>query len=409
MSHGSLPSGAPRLAEAPSAPSPAGPATYVVGREDRFDFGSPEYTELHARAGAPPFQHGGWLSELYGVLAPRRRAHKLVVTVRDGDGRLALVLPLLRRRHGPVRVIEYADLGVSDYAAPVIDPRDAPALLGDDSLVRQVRAALGRFDLLRIAHVPDNADVFLTLLAGARATRHAYRTHTVDRPDTVEAWHASLDPAFTRHLECKYKRLRPKGAHRLRVIDDPAEVEPMMSRMRQFRAARFAERGGVDLVQDPDCFAFYCAAARTSLAAGPGRLVTLEVGGEPVVVVLDLVTPTTELFVLVGYDFERLRNASLGLLIVSELARAAIGRGLHELDLTVGDEPYKADFGARPRPLYEVRLWGTPLGAAAAWAFDGYLGSRRVAKRAVQARRARLERRRSSQDQAGRSTARGGS
>ena len=62
-----------------------------------------------------------------------------------------------------------------------------------------------------------------------------------------------------------------------------------MDRMRQFRAARFADRRGVDLVQDDDCFEFYCAAARRSVTdGGPGRLVALEVAGEPVAVAFDL-------------------------------------------------------------------------------------------------------------------------
>ncbi|WP_152187771.1 GNAT family N-acetyltransferase [Georgenia satyanarayanai] len=377
MSPASLPSAAPRPAAAPVS---SARSTWAVGREDDFDFGSVEYGDLHARAGSPPFQHGVWLSELYGVLAPRRHARKVVVTVRDADGHLVLVLPLVRVRNGPVRVLEHANLGVSDYAEPVVDPREAAALLGDRAVARQVRAALGGFDLLRVAHVPDSPDVFLSMLAGARAVRHHYRTHVIDLPGTVEEWQAALEPGFARQLSRRYKRLRPRGEHRLRVVDDPADVEPVMSRMRQFRAVRFGERGGVDLVQDPDCFAFYCAVARRSLGNGPGRLVTLDVAGEPVVVVLGLANVTTELYVLVGYDLERFRNVSLGLVIVAELARAAIGRGQRQLDLTVGDEPYKADFGARSRPLYEVRVSRTPLGAAAALLRDGNLRARRLAK-----------------------------
>jgi CelD/BcsL family acetyltransferase involved in cellulose biosynthesis len=77
------------------------------------------------------------------------------------------------------------------------------------------------------------------------------------------------------------------------------------------------------------------------------------------------------------------------LLIVDELVRDAIGSGRRHFDLTVGDEPYKADFGARPRPLFEVRLRRTPLGAAGVAARDAYLGARRIAKRVVVAREAR--------------------
>lgn len=373
-------------------PSSRTAAVYTVAREDNFDFGSPEYTELHARAGAPPFQHGVWLTELHERLTPRHRARTVVVTVRDTAGHLAVVLPLVRRRWGPLRVLEYPNLGVSDFAAPVIDPLQTTAVLGDGAVVRRIRAVLGAFDLLRIAHVPDSPEIFLSMLPGARATRHAYRAHMLDLPATVQAWHETLDPAFNRHLKRGYKRLRPKGEHRLRLVDDPAEVERVMGRMRQFRAARFSERPGVDLTQDADYFAFYCAVARRSVLEGPARLVALEVAGEPAAVMFGLANSSTELYVLVGYDLERFRSASLGLLIVAEQVQAAIGRGLRQLDLTVGDEPYKSDFKARSRPLYEVRVSRTPLGAAGALAHDHYLGARRLAKRILTARRGRTGR-----------------
>lgn len=381
--------GGPPATSALSPEEPRSTSSYTVAREDDFDFRSTEYALLHAAAGATAFQHGRWLGWVYGALAPRRRASKVVVTVRDARGRLALVLPLVRRRRAGLRALEFADLGVSDYAVPVLHPRDAPALL-DGGVAGAIREALGAFDLLRIERVPDSPVAFLSLLAGARASPHAYRTHLVTLAGSVEAWQAQLDPHFVRHLERKRRRLRPKGECRLRVVTDPEEIEPLMGRMRQFRAARFAERRGVDLLQDPDWFAFYCTAARESLGDGPGRLVVLEVAGEAVAVAFDLVDGTTELFVLVGYDFDRLRNYSLGLLIVDELARAAIGRGLRHLDLTVGDEPYKADFGARPRPLFEIRISRTPLGAAAALLRDGHLAARRIAKRAVVGREHRL-------------------
>lgn len=364
--------------------------TFAVQREDGFDFRSAEYDDMYSRAGATPFQHGVWLTTLYEVLAPRRRAEKVVVTVREAGGRLVLVLPLVRRRQGPLRVLEYADLGVNDYAAPVLDQETLPALVADRQLGRQIRSALGGFDLLRIERVADSPELFLSLLAGAHAKPHSYDTHLIDLTDTVEEWHGRLDPHFVRHLERKYKRLRPKGERRLRLVEDPAEVDPLMDRLRQFRAARFADRRGVDLVQDDDCFEFYRTAARRSVTeGGPGRLVALEVAGEPVSVAFDLTDDKQELYLLVGYDVERLRNYSLGLLIVDELVRDAIERGIRGFDLTVGDESYKTDFGARARPLYEIRLRRTPIGAVGFLARDGYLRARRTAKRIVIAREER--------------------
>jgi CelD/BcsL family acetyltransferase involved in cellulose biosynthesis len=357
----------------------------TVQREDSFDFLSPEYAALHAAAGAPAFQHGVWLDRLYHDLAPARGARPVVVTARDGGGELLLVLPLAGSGR-VVRTVTAADLGVADYNVPVAPRAVLDDLARDPVVARQVREALGPCDLVTIDRVPGSADAVVALLEGARSRRHHYDTHVVTLGATPEEWRATLDPKFVRHLDRKYKRLRPKGERVLREVTDVAEVVPLMERMRAFRAARFADRRAVDLVQDAPTFAFYCAVAEASIRhGGPGRLMVLEVAGDPVAIALDLASPDGELFVLVGYDVERLRNYSLGLLIVDQLAQAAIGRGASWFDLTVGDESYKADFGARPRPLHQVRLPLTLRGRAALTAHDGELVARRLAKRGLAA------------------------
>ncbi|GAA5109359.1 GNAT family N-acetyltransferase [Alloalcanivorax gelatiniphagus] len=360
--------------------------SYAIQREDGFDFLSEEYADLHAAAGGAAFQHGRWLHRLYATLAPARGARPVVVTVRaSADGELLLVLPLVSVGR-VVRVLTFADLGVADYNAAVTRPAVLDDIGRDQEAVGRIRRALGRFDLLVVDRVAGSADPVAALLAGSRVRQHHYDTHVVTLPAAPELWREALDPKFVRHLDRKYKRLRPKGERTLRLVTDVAEVEPMMRTMQSFRAARFAERGGIDLVQDEATYAFYRSVAEDSIRdGGPVRLVALELAGEPVAVALDLVEPDRELFLLVGYDVERLRNYSLGLLIVDGLAQDAIGRGMRELDLTVGDESYKADFGARAVPLFQVRVPRTVRGGAAMVAKDVTLSARQLAKRRLEA------------------------
>jgi CelD/BcsL family acetyltransferase involved in cellulose biosynthesis len=372
----------------------------IVQREDDLDFLSTEYADLYDAADATAFQHGVWLHRLYRDLAPARGARPVVVTVRRAPSReLVLVLPLVATGR-VVRTLTFADLGVADYNLPVASRAVLDELAGDPGVVRGIGDALGPCDLLVVDRVPDSADAVTALLAGSHARRHRYDTHLVTLSRDPEEWRGTLDPRFVRHLERKYKRLRPKGERVLREVTDVAEVQPLMERMRAFRAARFAGRRAVDLVQDDVVFAFYCAVARDSVEhRGPGRLVVLEVGGEPVAITLDLVEPDGELYVLVGYDVERLRNYSLGLLIVDGIAQDAIRHGRSWLDLTVGDEGYKADFGARPRALHQVRLPRTLRGRAALARHDGELLARRVAKQGLAAWEGQRERRRTAREE----------
>ena len=359
--------------------------SYLVQREDHLDFMGAEYHTLYEHASASAFQSGLWLKNLYRVLVPARGAAPCIITLRSADdGRLVGVLPFICRTRALVRFVEYADLGVSDYAVPVLDRDHDRPIRSDPTLPARVRAALGDFDLLLVERVVDDAGLIGELIHGARSGQHPYGAHLAPLDVDFETWRARLDPSFSRRLSKSYKRLNSRGGTGFRVVDDLEEIAGICDVLRKFRSVRFAERGGLDLFQDPDYFTFYRTVVRDSLtSSGPARLNILEVGGRPAAVALDLVESDRELFLIVGYDFERLRNFSLGLLIVDQIAHSAIAGGLRYLDLTVGDEVYKSDFGATRRSLFHVRITRTPSGYIAFHGREMYLRARRTAKQAV--------------------------
>lgn len=358
---------------------------FTVEREDDFDFLGAEYAELYARSICSAFQHGVWLDNVYRKLAPARKAHPCVVTVRTaGSGELVAVLPLVRHRSGPVGVVEFADLGVADYNVPVVHRDWELALLGDTVVPLRIREALGAFDLLRVERTPERALSIAVHLMDARTRAHPYGTHPVTLGTDFAAWRSGLERRTVRQMDSRYKRLRPKGGHAFRVVTDPDEIDGLLRALRDFRAFRFGERGGTDLFQQPDFFEFYRSIAHESIGgSGPATLNVLDVGGRPAAIALDLAEPDRELYVITGYDFEGLRNYSLGLLIVDQIARAAVDRGASTLDLTVGDEPYKASFGSNRRPLFQVYVARTPLGSALFTGTAVYRWARRTAKRAL--------------------------
>ena len=42
-----------------------------------------------------------------------------------------MVLPLVRRRYGTLRAVEFADFGVSDYACPIAPENESATILTD--------------------------------------------------------------------------------------------------------------------------------------------------------------------------------------------------------------------------------------------------------------------------------------
>ena len=78
-----------------------------------------------------PFQHPQWYDAWYSAFAATEGVSPLIAVVTDATtGELALLLPLTLRRQGRVAFVEFADLGVTDYNAPLLGsaaPRDARA------------------------------------------------------------------------------------------------------------------------------------------------------------------------------------------------------------------------------------------------------------------------------------------
>jgi CelD/BcsL family acetyltransferase involved in cellulose biosynthesis len=82
-------------------------------------------------AGATPFQDWQWLEAWYGAFANVDHLEPLIAIVSSAaTGEQAMLLPLIRRLHNGMRIVEPADLDLTDYNAPLLGPaapRDAKA------------------------------------------------------------------------------------------------------------------------------------------------------------------------------------------------------------------------------------------------------------------------------------------
>ena len=78
-----------------------------------------------------PFQHPQWYDAWYGAFAGADGVEPLIAVVTDAaTGEPAVLLPLIRRRQNGIPIVEFADLDLTDYNAPLLGaaaPRDAKA------------------------------------------------------------------------------------------------------------------------------------------------------------------------------------------------------------------------------------------------------------------------------------------
>lgn len=354
---------------------------FEVAVENAFDFSSNEYAALFGRSAATAFQHPLWLDSLYARLAPPCGASRLVITVRDrASGELAMLLPMLRVRRGPLRTIEWADLRVSDYNAPVCDKNAFSNLLQDDTACRAIRRAVQPFDLLRFPKMPEGT-ISLEKLMGARPrTLMESSAYSVGLNGSFEQWRSSaFDRSYQKELAKKLRQLQKKGELAF-SCEDVSSIASTLEMMKQYRGPRFHARGDGDLLQRPEYFGFYSDVALRG-AGSFSRLYALRMDGRVIAAVLGLRHKGAFLVIMGAFDIESFKSQSLGALMFEQVAKDCLGQGDTLLDFTIGDEPYKKLFGAQPSSMWTVTQTGSAAGAVAGYALVQWPWVKRAAKR----------------------------
>jgi CelD/BcsL family acetyltransferase involved in cellulose biosynthesis len=331
--------------------------------EGEFNFLSAEYRQLFESAGATAFQHPLWLDRLYRKLAPELGAEPLIITARSYlTGRLEMVLPLVRRRHRGLRLIEFADLQVSDYAWPVCQADTLSALAKDRRTSGRIRDLLRPYDIVRIKKIPDDAPPLERLFGASRRTSMGANAHASPLHPCFDDWlTAAMPHSYAGELERKRRRLSRDGELAFERLLDPERIDEALLRLRGWRAERFSQ----DLLQQERYYDFYREIAVEGAESGFSRTYRLALSDRTIATVWCLHNRRTCMMLISGFDFANYGPRSIGALAYQDLARDCIASGDEVLDFTIGDESYKRLFGARPSPMMMISISGTPLGLVA--------------------------------------------
>jgi CelD/BcsL family acetyltransferase involved in cellulose biosynthesis len=169
-----------------------------------------------------------------------------------------MVLPLVRRRRGTMRVVEFADLRVSDYAAPVCDAATFELILQDKAACAALRKLLKPYDLLRIRKLGETALPLERLLGTRPRSPLGMSAHAVKLYGPYAEWRKdSIDPSYRKELDKKQRQLSRKGDVRFEVSRDPEAIKAAFQAMRHYRESRFQD----DLLQKDVYFEFYLETA----------------------------------------------------------------------------------------------------------------------------------------------------
>ena len=214
-------------------------------------------------APSTPFQDPQWLAAWYGAFAGVDGVEPLIVLVSDAatSERVAL-LPLVRRVQNGVRIVEFADLNLTDYNAPVLTasaPRDAAAA---QILWRELQAALkglpGGVDLVRLRKMPVDLDGRpnpLALLDGAGGC--PLNGNVVATGDDFDAYRYSLGRTVRKELERSWRVFTRDPAAAFEIVTDRNEAFRVLSIMEIQQGARMQHLGLTFILNGDTCAAFY--------------------------------------------------------------------------------------------------------------------------------------------------------
>jgi CelD/BcsL family acetyltransferase involved in cellulose biosynthesis len=302
------------------------------------------------------FQHGHWLGAWYEAfhgVAP------LIAVVTDTTtGRDIAVVPMFMHTRRGIRIVEFADLGVSDNNAPIMavdascDAAGAQAI--SVALVDALRALPERFDLLRLKKMPAYVGAKPNpLVSLGRLGSCSLNGNLVLTGDDYAAYQASIKRmqmprcwrVFRRHAGARFEiATEAVRAHELLDVMDAQQQE----RMRQL-GSRF-------VLNDEAHARFYREVARQGVADDYAVISALVCDEGIVATTLGVRHGATYFLLRIGHAGRPWANCSPGLLVTERTMAALHAQGVRRFDLSIGNHDYKRRFGAEPVPLTDVSV-----------------------------------------------------
>lgn len=328
-----------------------------------FDFFGEEYAALRAESETCAFQHPIWLDAFYRHLVPNRGAQPFFLTARRRDtGALQMLLPLILRRKYGFRLLETADLGVSDYVAPVATPAFWSDLEQRPDIRHELRKVLPKFDLLRLRPVREDDCSKFRLLFGADPVPLGFSSHAVVLGEPFDDWRKStLNASLRKMIDRKTRKFRREHDVKIEELKEPDAIASAIGSLAAMRKGRFEG----DIIQQDFALAFYREVAVRGVADGFTGTWRTRAGDTDVGFVFGLTDRGRYYYLLIGCDYDNFAPYSPGLQMYDAIMRGWQEQGGICFDFTIGDEDFKMKFGTTPTAIFAFFIAGSPVGRIA--------------------------------------------
>lgn len=329
--------------------------------EPDFDFRSAEFESLYARSSATAFQAPIWLDHLHRALAPGLGARSHAIIVREQNGALAAVFPMVVQKAFGIGIIQPADFGVNDYNAVIAPAEVIDRMAADENFLDRLDEALAAGGLLMFRKIRSDGVDPTRLFRKATTSPAENDAYHCELDDDFEHWRRRvLSRKMTKELQRKSRQLRKDFENvRCVLLTEAEEIDKAFNFIREVRRPRFPD----DLLLNPVYFAFYRDYAVEAIKAGEASLVVVKIGDGFGAALFGLQGDGTFHATLLGADIEHFGKFSLGIQLLYQFFRMRHEDGDRLIDIGLGNPGYKDHFRAVSTPLSNLTRANSALGA----------------------------------------------
>jgi CelD/BcsL family acetyltransferase involved in cellulose biosynthesis len=323
-----------------------------------------DWKQAAARWGtfAPPtaFQNPQWYEAWYAAFADADGVSPVIAFVTDAaTGEPAALLPLIRHRQGGIRTIEFADLDLTDYNAPLLGPAAPRDAASARVFWRDLRGALrklaGGADLIRLRKVAPDLDGRPNPLALLDAVAECpVNGNLVITDDDYDVWRHTLERTVRKELERSWRVFTRDSAASFVITADSDEALRILATTEAQQGSRMQSLGVNFILNDENCAAFYRSLVRNGIASGYAIVSALTTGEEVVATLLGIRNGSRYVMIRISNAGDKWSNCSPGRLIIERTMAALHKQGVREFDFSIGNYAYKRRFGVKRLPLLDV-------------------------------------------------------
>jgi CelD/BcsL family acetyltransferase involved in cellulose biosynthesis len=302
------------------------------------------------------FQHKRWFDAWYGAF---NSVSPLIAMIYDAaTHREVALVPLVRRIQRGIRLVEFADLDLTDYNAPLLGP-DAPGdEAGECALCQALIAALRRLpegaDLLRMQKMPafigGRPNPFASL---GRMGSCSLNGNLVETDDDFDAYRTSIKKM---QLPRSWRVFNRYPGATFEIVDDVDEALKLLDLMDTQQHARMQRLGLPFNLNEGARAKFYRNLVANGLEEGFAVVSSLKCNEGIVATVLGIRQEKTFIFLRISNAGRRWSHCSPSRLIVERTMAALHQDGVRTFDLSVGNYAFKRRFGAVSLPLTDVSI-----------------------------------------------------